>query len=185
MAGRPKTRAKKARKVYAKARYDNAGDYIRYKSARAKTYGPVRPELQPRWMGVKPAKKRKSKSSASRSSSTARSASRSTSNRTTGYSISGVSTRGYKGVQGPLREGAPMAGAHGGVGQTALRNVPKKFLAAHLRKLPASLGEGRSFESRHFDGDPDFDYEYGTEYTLRTTCSGGRLTTIAGDETLD
>lgn len=53
-ARRPSRRSKRvSRKAFARRRYENAGDYIRFKSAREKTFGPVRPELQPRWLGVK------------------------------------------------------------------------------------------------------------------------------------
>lgn len=66
-----------------------------------------------------------------------------------------------------------------------LRHVPPRYLRAHLRKLPPMMHEGQSVTTRHFDGDPDFDYEYGEEFTVKTTCSNGRLSTMAGSETHD
>lgn len=54
MAGRPKSRARKSKKAFLKAKYDSAGEYIRFKRARSQAYGPVRPDLQPSWLGVKP-----------------------------------------------------------------------------------------------------------------------------------
>jgi len=54
MAGRPKRRAKLGKKAFLQAKYENAGDYIRFKRERSRAYGPVRPDFQPSWLGVKP-----------------------------------------------------------------------------------------------------------------------------------